>query len=51
MTRSGWYFKPSHLDQPEASRKDKETEKQKEKLLKEEAVLKQLKKIQADISI
>lgn len=51
MTRSGRYFKPPHLDQPEASGKDKEVEKQKEKQLEEEAVLKQLKKIQADISI
>lgn len=38
MTRSGRYFKPPHLDQPEASRKDKEAEKQKEKLLEEEAI-------------
>lgn len=51
MTRSGRYFKPSHLDQPEASGKDKEAERQKEKQIEEEAVLKQLKKIQADISI
>lgn len=51
MTRSGRYFKPPHLDQPEASGKYKEAEKQKEKLLEEEVVLKQLKKIQADISI
>lgn len=51
MTRSGRYFKPPHLDQAEASRKDKEAEKQKEKQLEEEAVPKQLKKIQADISI
>ena len=51
MTRSGRYFKPPHLDQPEASGKDREAEKQKEKQLEEEAVLKQLKKIQADISI
>ncbi|KAF5933448.1 hypothetical protein HYC85_029619 [Camellia sinensis] len=51
MTRSGRYFKPPHLDQPEASGKNKEAEKQKEKQLEEEAVLKQLKKIQADISI
>ena len=42
---------PPHLDQPEASGKDKEAERQKEKLLEEEAVLKQLKKIQVDISI
>ena len=27
MTRSGRYFKPPHLDQPEASGKDKEAEK------------------------
>ena len=27
MTRSGRYFKPPHLDQPEASEKEKETEK------------------------
>jgi len=33
MTRSGRYFKPPHLDQPEASGKDKESEKEKEKLL------------------
>ncbi|XP_028096791.1 uncharacterized protein LOC114296667 [Camellia sinensis] len=45
------YFKPPHLDQLEASEKDKEAEKYREKLLEEEAVLKQLKKIQADISI
>lgn len=51
MTRSGRYFKPPHLDQVEASGKDREVEKQKEKQLEEEAVLKQLKKIQADISI
>ncbi|KAF5934572.1 hypothetical protein HYC85_030743 [Camellia sinensis] len=51
MTRSGRYFKPPHLDQPEASGKDKEAERQKEKQIEEEAVLKQLKKIQADISI
>ena len=51
MTRSGRYFKPPHLDQPEASGKDREAEKQKEKQIEEEAVLKQLKKIQADISI
>ena len=51
MTRSGRYFKPPYLDQPEASGKDKEAERHKEKLLEEEAVLKQLKKIQADISI
>ncbi|KAF5933166.1 hypothetical protein HYC85_029337 [Camellia sinensis] len=51
MTRSGQYFKPPHLDQPETSRKDKEAERQKEKLLEEETVLKQLKKIQVDISI
>ena len=31
MTRSGRYFKPPHLDQPESSRKDREAEKQKEK--------------------
>ena len=31
MTRSGRYFKPPHLDQPEASGKDKEAEKQKKK--------------------
>lgn len=30
MTRSGRYFKPPHLDQPEASGKDREAEKQKE---------------------
>ncbi|KAF5934346.1 hypothetical protein HYC85_030517 [Camellia sinensis] len=30
MTRSGRYFKPPHLDQPEASGKDKEAERQKE---------------------
>ena len=40
MTRSGRYFKPPHLDRPEASGKDKEAEKQKEKQLEEEAVLK-----------
>ena len=51
MTRSGRYFKPPHLDQPEASGKDREAERQKEKQIEEEAVLKQLKKIQADISI
>ncbi|KAF5933032.1 hypothetical protein HYC85_029203 [Camellia sinensis] len=51
MTRSGRYFKPSHLDQPEASRKNKEAERQREKLLEDKVVLKQLKKIQADISI
>ena len=51
MTRSGRYFKPPHLDQPEASGKDNEAEKQKEKQLEDEAVLRQLKKIQADISI
>ncbi|KAF5934205.1 hypothetical protein HYC85_030376 [Camellia sinensis] len=51
MTRSGRYFKPPHLDQPEASGKDREAEKQKEKQLEDEAVLRQLKKIQADISI
>ncbi|KAF5932602.1 hypothetical protein HYC85_028773 [Camellia sinensis] len=51
MTRSGRYFKPPHLDQPEGSGKDKEMEKQKEKQLEEEGVLKQLKKIQADVSI
>ncbi|KAF5932738.1 hypothetical protein HYC85_028909 [Camellia sinensis] len=51
MTRSGRYFKPPHLDRPEASGKDREAEKQKEKQIEEEAVLKQLKKIQADISI
>ncbi|KAF5934569.1 hypothetical protein HYC85_030740 [Camellia sinensis] len=51
MTRSGRYFKPPHLDQPEASGKDKEAEKQKEKQIEEEVVLRQLKKIQADISI
>ncbi|KAF5934680.1 hypothetical protein HYC85_030851 [Camellia sinensis] len=51
MTRSGRYFKPPHLDQPEASGKDKEAEKQKEKELEKEAVLKKLKKIQVDISI
>ena len=51
MTRSGRYFKPPHLDQPETSGKDKEAERQKEKQIEEEAVLKQLKKIQADISI
>lgn len=51
MTKSGQYFKPPHLDQPEASEKDKETQKLKEKQLEEEAVLKQLKKIQANISI
>ena len=51
MTRSGRYFKPQHLDQPEASGKDKEAEKQREKQIEEEVVLKQLKKIQADISI
>ncbi|KAF5934654.1 hypothetical protein HYC85_030825 [Camellia sinensis] len=51
MIRSGRYFKPPHLDQPEASEKDKEAEKQKKNQLEEEAVLKQLKKIQVDISI
>ena len=51
MTRSGRYFKPPHLDQPEASGKNKDAESQKEKLLEVEVVLKQLKKIQADISI
>jgi len=51
MTRSGRCFKPPHLDQPEASGKDKEVEKQNEKQLEEEAVLKQLKNIQADICI
>ncbi|KAF5933059.1 hypothetical protein HYC85_029230 [Camellia sinensis] len=51
ITRSGRYFKPPHLDQPETSRKDNEAEKQKEKQLEDEAVLRQLKKIQADISI
>ena len=51
MTRSGRYFKPPHLDQPEASGKDRDAEKQKDKQLEDEAVLRQLKKIQADISI
>ncbi|KAF5932923.1 hypothetical protein HYC85_029094 [Camellia sinensis] len=51
MTRSVRYFKPPHLDQPEASGKDREAEKQKEKQLEDEAVLRQLKKIQIDISI
>ena len=45
MTRSGRYFKAPRLDPPAASRKDKESGKQKEKLLEEEVVLKQLKKI------
>ena len=51
MTRSGRYFKPPYLDHPEASGKDKEVERQKERQVEDEAVLKQLKKIQADISI
>ena len=51
MTRRGRYFKPPHIDQLEASGKDREAEKQKEKQIEEEAVLRQLKKIQADISI
>ena len=51
MPRSGQDFKPAHLDHPEASGKDKVAERQKEKHIEEEAVLKQLKKIHADISI
>ncbi|XP_028107127.1 uncharacterized protein LOC114306133 [Camellia sinensis] len=51
MTRSGRYFKPPYLDQLEAFGKDKEAEKQKDKQLEKEDVLKQLKKIQANISI
>ncbi|KAF5932938.1 hypothetical protein HYC85_029109 [Camellia sinensis] len=49
LTRSGRYFKPPYLDQGEPSSKDKEVEKEKE--VEEDLVLKQLKKIQANISI
>ena len=41
MTWSGRYFTPPHLDQPEASGKDNAAEKQKEKQLEDEAVLRQ----------
>ncbi|XP_028077313.1 uncharacterized protein LOC114279294 [Camellia sinensis] len=55
LTRSGRYFKPPHLDQGEPSGKDKEVKKEKdkgkEKEEEEDLVLKQLKKIQANISI
>jgi len=49
MTWSGRYFKLVALDQPETS--NKEAERAKEKDVEENMVLKQLKKIQADISI
>lgn len=49
IIQSGRYFKPATLDQPETS--NKEVERAKDKDVEENLVLKQLKKIQANISI